>query len=54
MKGIHYTITARQLDLIRVVIARAEHQGAFKDCVVPKIGVSVLAMLEKLPVKESV
>lgn len=41
-----FTLTARQLDLAIQCIARAEVEGAFADCVVPKIGAKVLAMLE--------
>jgi hypothetical protein len=41
-----YTLTARQLDLVIQCIARAETEGAFKDCVLPRIGRRVLAMLE--------
>jgi hypothetical protein len=43
-----YTLTARQLDMVIQCLARAEAEGAFKDCVVPRIGRSTLAMLEGL------
>jgi hypothetical protein len=43
-----YALTARQLDMVIQCLARAETEGAFKDCVVPRIGRSTLAMLEGL------
>ena len=47
MSGRIYTLTERQLDLILSCIARAEVEGAFKDCVTPRIGQMVMEMLEK-------
>jgi hypothetical protein len=41
-----YTLTARELDLVISCLARAETGGAFRDCVVPRIGQYVLVMLE--------
>lgn len=43
-----FTLTERQLDLVAACIARAEHEGAFKDCVVPTIGQKVGTMLERI------
>jgi hypothetical protein len=43
-----YTLTARQLDMTLACLARAEVEGAFKDCVVPDIGRKVMAMLERV------
>jgi hypothetical protein len=41
-----YTLTARQFDLVCACVARAELEGAFRDCVTPRIGQHVLNMLE--------
>ena len=52
-----YTLTARQLDLVCACIARADLEGAFRDCVTPRIGQQVLNMLEakrKSPEPDSV
>ena len=43
-----YTLTERQLDMVAACIARAQVEGAFKDCVVPTIGEKVAAMLETI------
>jgi hypothetical protein len=43
-----YTLTARQLDMTLACLARAEVEGAFKDCAVPGIGRNVMAMLERI------
>jgi hypothetical protein len=43
-----YTLTARQLDMTLACLARAEVEGAFKDCIVPDIGRKVMAMLERI------
>ena len=43
-----YTLTAAQLCRVIQCLARAEVEGAFKDCVAPTIGAKTLAMLENI------
>lgn len=48
-----YTLNARQFDMVATCIARAEVEGAFRDCVVPTIGQKVLAMLERIRAEQA-
>jgi len=43
-----YTLTAAQLCRVIQCLARAESEGAFKNCVVPDVGTKTLDMLENI------